>query len=297
MGSVWAEAMRATLPVSVRWDRSGLKRCAPRGWPDRRRLAPKVPPPPRARADRAAGYAQTAPPPARCAWIRAPAPTGSGTELRVPVGCRAIPLQLQPDLGRNCAYQLDVARQAHVAAIDAESVLAGLDITHVEDDRILPAGFGQAAKLLGWSAHLQKHRLYHIRVDFHVRSQVLVFHVHRNEGRQLRFAGDRNPKQHGRRQRQKLPTDVLCEEVLHFGSALSGRWFSMGMSAANSSIRCGALRRTPKCVQIRSSTSRRLRPVASSPKAATEMRPVSSETTSDRQSVQPAAPQPRIVVV
>src|ERR1039457_7266665 len=199
-------------------------------------------------------------------------------------------LQLQPDLGRNCAYQLDVARQAHVAAIDAESVLAGLDITHVEDDRILPAGFGQAAKLLGWPTHLQKHRLYHIRVDFHVRSQVLVFHVHRNEGRQLRFAGDRNPKQHGRRQRQKLPADVLCEEVLHFGSALSGRWFSMGMSAANSSIRCGALRRTPKCVQIRSSTSRRLRPVASSPKAATEMRPVSSETTSDRQSVSSVMP-------
>src|ERR1017187_3990898 len=65
-------------------------------------------------------------------------------------------LQLQPDLGRNCAYQLDVAREAHVAAIDAESVLAGLDITHVEDDRILPAGLGQAAKLLGGSTQLPK---------------------------------------------------------------------------------------------------------------------------------------------
>src|ERR1022692_2265456 len=36
--------------------------------------------------------------------------------------------------------------------------------------------------------------------------------------------------------------------------------------------------------------SRRLRPVASSPKAATEMRPVSSETTSDRQSVSSVMP-------
>ena len=60
---------------------------------------------------------------------------------------------------------------------------------------------------------------------------------------------------------------------------------------ANSSIRCGAGRCTPKCAHDPFlAPRRRFRPCTSSPKAATEIRPVSSETTSERQSVSSVMP-------
>src|SRR5262249_51005051 len=136
--------------------------------------------------------------------------------------------------------------------------------------------------------------------------QILELRANVVEARHFGLAGHQRPDQHGDCQRQEFPVEVakkqaahVRQEFLHGSLILSPGRLSpgigsvssdSGISAAYSSIRRGAARCTSKCRLMRSSTSERDSPCSNSPKAAMEMRPVSSDTTIERQSVSSVIP-------
>src|ERR1019366_8403702 len=167
-----------------------------------------------------------------------------------------------------------------------------------------------AAQGAGGAAQFEHDGTYRLGADLQSLGQILVLQADVGEGGEFGFGGDQRPDHHGNRQGEKLPDQILKQQIadpldgadqgsqldradrgctLSAGGLRSASVCS-GISPSKSSI-CRAVGcRTPKCRLMRSTASFTESPGDNSPNAATEIRPVSSETTSERQSVSSVMP-------
>src|SRR4029077_17673252 len=134
------------------------------------------------------------------------------------------------------------------------------------------------------------HVLHEIGGDFQIVRHSLVLHRDRVQGGQFRLAGHGNPQHYRRIDGSPPPSNISGENCGPHQPALSTVLApSSGCGTKEPAEEAPSLP-TPKCAFTRSSTSRRLRPRWISPNVATERSPVSSETTSERQSLSSVMP-------
>src|ERR1035437_1421739 len=210
-------------------------------------------------------------------------------------------LEIKAHSGGDGAHQAHTAHDLDVTIANAEGMLPAGRARHIDHYRGM-IRLSHAAQGAGRAAQFEldgtRRRF---GADLQSLGQILVLQADVGHGGEFGLGGDQRPDHHGDRQGEQLPAEILKQQIADpleradHGCARSAGGLRLasvvsGISPAKSSI-CGAGGCcTPKCRLMRSTTSVTESPGDNSPNAATEIRPVSSETTSERQSVSSVIP-------
>src|SRR5580700_202923 len=190
-------------------------------------------------------------------------------------------IESQGYLGRQCAIEANAGRQIYAGRTNVKSALARYRVGQIQNN-------SQVVKIIarqppGRAANLQPHVVRQVGADLQIFGYVFEFNGHREGRRQFGFARDGNPKRHRSPERKQLPAEVsedVPEDELHGRSKLCWR------TAAELWDRAVDVRRSRRSRRPVSSCSTRSGSTSSSisANAAIEILPVSSDTTTEKQS-------------